>query len=866
MSTAVARILGRIIFVVLLVCLLPRGVCADSWVVSVDQTNGLPTLSIGGAKVFSGQFMFWKANWAWAGMPIQFKVIAPFEYTIAGRNQGLDINLSAHVRKQSNQQLVWNFDLDALQTLSDVIGGGISFKFDLANFGAQFGEPTLLSDNRGWQWGPAGGSRLEMRFDPPVASVNFEGKKSEIRAYFYHGEIPKGQQHYSATLTLSGDITVGPSIAERFGLDDATTWPTDILDPNTAPVDLSFLNAPDKPAGKHGFLKAADGRLIFDDGTPVRFWGTNLTAYALFSTDRENVKRQARRLSELGFNLVRFHHQDSPWVNPNIFGDAASPDTKNLSLAMLDRLDWWIKCLKDEGIYIWLDLHTQRSLKAGDDIDHFAEISKGKPNADIKGYNYVNISIQKAMQRFNEAYVNHINPFTGLAYKDDSAIVTLLVTNENDATFHFGNALLPDKNVPWHDALYIAQADAFAASNGLPKSETWKSWLPGPSRLFLNDLEHQFDDKMIRQLHALGVKSPIVTTSTFGNNPLSSLPALTAGNIIDVHSYSATGDLEKNPIYAANLVDWIAAAKIVGIPLSVSEWNVEGFPSPDRDTLPLYVASSASLQGWDALMQFAYAQQALNSHNRAAPSNWQSFNDPSLIATLPAAALLYRRHDVQEANSIYIFTPTPEQLFDEEISPMNAVALRTAAEKGRLMIAMPQTPQLPWLEKSQIPPTAHIITDPNLPIIDENAKMIVSDTGEIQHNWDQGTYTINTPRTQAAMGWIGGKEISLSDVVIAVTTRNATVSIQSLSDKGISDSHAIMISLGARSVPTSVNQVSFHSEPVTGWLTVRAVSGLKLYKRTGIGKDEREIPIKYENGRYKITLDQAIQSYWLQLK
>ena len=82
------------------------------------------------------------------------------------------------------------------------------------------------------------------------------------------------------------------------------------------------------------------------------------------------------------------------------------------------------------------------------------------------------------------------------------------------------------------------------------------------------------------------------------------------------------------------------------------------------------------------------------------------------------------------------------------------------------MIAMPQTRELPWLEESQIPSGAQVITDPGLSVIDKNAKMAVSDTGELQRNWDEGTYTINTPHTQAAMGWIGGKEINLNDVEI----------------------------------------------------------------------------------------------------
>ena len=103
-----------------------------------------------------------------------------------------------------------------------------------------------------------------------------------------------------------------------------------------------------------------------------------------------------------------------------------------------------------------------------------------------------------------------------MRYKDDPAIIAMLLTNENDVTHHFGNALLPDKKVPQHNALYMAQAEAFAVQYGLPKDKTWRSWEHGPSKLFLNDLEHRFNVSMIGHLRALGVKAPIVTTSSFG--------------------------------------------------------------------------------------------------------------------------------------------------------------------------------------------------------------------------------------------------------------------------------------------------------------------------------------------------------------
>ena len=92
---------------------------------------------------------------------------------------------------------------------------------------------------------------------------------------------------------------------------------------------------------------------------PRPFLGNKSYSICLVRHDRENVKRQAHRLSALGFNLVRIHHHETcnPWVVPNIFGGRAALDTKkSLKSPMLEKLDWWIKSLEDEGIYVWLDL------------------------------------------------------------------------------------------------------------------------------------------------------------------------------------------------------------------------------------------------------------------------------------------------------------------------------------------------------------------------------------------------------------------------------------------------------------------------------------------------------------------------------
>jgi hypothetical protein len=233
------------------------------------------------------------------------------------------------------------------------------------------------------------------------------------------------------------------------------------------------------------------------------------------------------------------------------------------------------------------------------------------------------------------------------------------------------------------------------------------------------------------------------------------------------------------------------------------------------------------------------------------------------MATLPAAALLYRRQDVQEARTVYVFTPTEAQLFNNEITSGSSVALRTAAEKGKLLIAMPKTKELPWLEQSQVPAGAKVITDLNQSFIDANAQSATSDTGELKRDWEAGIFTIDTPRSQAAMGNLGGKTIKLKDVDIAVSTVNATVAVQSLGEKNIGDADSILISLGAQSNPSGT---AFYSEPVIGQLTIRAKKGLKLYPQKGPGPNQPAVEVPYVNGHYQIALNRNLGTYWLVLK
>lgn len=846
---------------------LPTSVRSEAWQVSIDEQNGLPVVTQGGGPVMSAKFDFWAQDWSWTGFQTALSVDGPGRYTLQGLNKALDFELKAAITQVQPQTLAWDFDLDAHSRQSDVIGGGMVFQFDPAQIAGAMGAPQLLADNRGWSWGGTEqGRRVEMRFDPPLAKVYFErGNPSELRAFFYKDAIAAGKQQVKAVLNVTGDIALAPTPTERFGLVDPTAWPEDQLDWRTSPVDLSFLNARQKPAGKHGFVQARGEQLVFEDNTPVRFWGTNLSAYALFKSPDEEIAQQAKRLSALGFNLVRLHHHDSPWVSPNVFGDGTQVrDTQQLDAESMRKLDLWIKALKDEGIYIWLDLHVQRALTAQDGIDDFGELAKGQARVDLKGYAYVNASIQQAMKHFAAQYLGHVNPLTGLAYKDDPAIAAILLTNENDITQHYGNALLPDKDVPRHSQRYMAAAKAFASQHDLPADLTWRAWQPGPSKLFLNDLEQRFNADMIAHLRALGVRVPIATTSTWGGNGLSALPALTVGDVIDAHSYGASGQLEKNPLTSDGLIDWLAAAQVVGKPLTVSEWNAEPFPLPDRHSLPLYIAGTASHQGWDAMLQYAYSQQAFNPGWRTA-DNWHAYNDPALLATMPAAALMYRRGDVQPASTRYVFAPSPETLYNQDITPRTSALLRTAVGLGQLQIALPVTPQLPWLKPAAIADGATVLHDPAQALLPADATESVSDTGELKRNWQSGLYTIDTPLTQAATGWLGGRTVTLGDVQVQASTPYASIAVQSLDGVVLGQSRSLLVSLGTRAVPQPEENTRFHVEPLKAQLSIKAPAGLKLFARDAQAQ-LKPLPASYRDGRYHITLDGTYMSNWLFLK
>ena len=847
------------------------GVCRDCCAfdsIRIEEKSSLFSALDKTLPVVTSSYIGWAKNWKWAETQIQpVYRRGAVGSTFSGRNPELDIEFAGTMSATERpKQLTWSYRWERHKDIPDARGCGVEFKFLLnsPSFASPAQPPELLPGNRGWRWQTPAGRRMTVQFTPALADIYFEkGQKNHIRAFFFT-KIERGRQQTSMSVTVDDAVRlVGPASLEYDDVNLAA-WLRNALPQDVSPLDLSFLNRDDKPAGTRGFVRAKGNDLVFADGKPARFWGVNLQAYALFDTRDGNIRKHARRIAQLGFNLVRIHHHDSQWVKPNIFRNPTET-TKELSPEALRKLDLWITCLKEQGVYVWLDLHVGRTFTGQDGIDDFADLAKGKSTSEVKGFNYFSRSIQTQMQAFNTAYLTHVNEYTGIAYRDDPAVVALLLTNENDLSHHFGNALLGNKGVPLHSRLLAADARRFSATNRFSYDKVMRTWEAGESKIYLNDAEHRFNSTMLDHLEKIGVKSLVATTNFWGDMSLSGLASLTDGGIIDVHAYGGAGEITRNPRFYAGFLAWIGAAQVSGKPLSVTEWNIEPFPAADRFTAPLYTASIAGLQGWDALMLYGYSQAPLNS--AVAGSNYSSFNDPAIMGLMPAAALLYRQSHVALARNSFQLQPDRTAFFYTRQDPVTSKAIRTLLEVSRFSVRIPETPELPWLKSAVASDTkATAVHDLNRDFIPPGRSYVESDTGELKRDWEKGIQTVDTARSQIVSGAVGGAVIRLKNAEFSIRTKKAVVAVQSLDDKPLMKSGRIFITLMARSQPDPVIKTDFLSEPVTGRVSFNAPKGLRLYPVSRSGELEKPISLKYADGRYTVDFSSPAWHWYVMVK
>lgn len=577
---------------------------------------------------------------------------------------------------------------------------------------------------------------------------------------------------------------------------------------NNAPIDISGVFADEKPAGKHGFLTVDGDQMTFEDGAPGRFWGTNFNSANCFP-EHDMAEILAMRLAKFGCNIVRFHQMDSPWSNPNIFQyhkGMRLENTRALDPTSMDRLDYLVHCLKEQGIYVYMDNLTYRKFRSGDGVENAHELALS-----AKPYSVFSEKLIELQQEFNEQLWTHVNPYTKLAYKDDPVVVMTEITNECDLFSQRGT--LADKLEPYHGEL-CGKYRAWAAEHGvdIPQDIDFTS---DEVRMleFLVSVQSSYYARMREHLRGLGVKVPVAGTNWTKNAAL--LAADATMDFVDGHAYwwnFGRGDqrLFDNKHMADSVYTMynpLGARKVPGKPLFVSEWDMP-WPGEFRAEATLLSAAVGRLQGWTgySIHTYRYHNEPTDKIGRDVVLGssfyrgiFDTFNDPAKFGLFYHAALMTRRADIAEAREQRVLKVDALDTDLHGIEGMNLLP-----ETHRVAISLPDS------DDPGADPAAKAI-------VDQKAGEVRSDTGELYRNLKGCWGSIDAPRTKAIYGKVGAAgRIELDSLALTVETDFATIAVSSLTDDPIATSDSLLITAVGRADNTDVQYNEDHTIQLDG--------------------------------------------------
>lgn len=659
----------------------------------------------------------------------------------------------------------------------------------------------------------------------------------------------------------------GPAVLQKEPVQLAFTdtagwypWTFDLTDPTVKELDLSFLLDP--PAGKHGFVRVGgDGHFHFQDGARVRFFGTDLGGSSC-CPDKRTAEVTAARLARFGVNLVRLHAVDSRWVG---FIAYDKGNSRALNPAALDRYDYLVAQLKKQGIYVYFDLLDYRQFLPGDGVRD-AEMLHTHWEHSIKGASIFDRRMIALQKEYATQLLTHRNPYTGLRYVDEPALILQEITNEN-SLFYLNNTrlLLPsyldDLTRRWNEWLArryptrVELAAAWTDSAGRsvlspgedPRARTvafpvrylytdLRRPLPAPQvtqprldagQRFLYETEVAYYDEMIRHLRGLGLKCPITGTnqdfSAASNFANARCDVMTRNNYWchpNVHSkpmrFSNDALVRSDLTRRANLISNIASSAVSGKPLISPEFNAP-WPNEWRaECLPLMVCYG-SLQDWDGMLYFAYQPDP----RRGAPlSSFGNQSDPVRWGQMPFAALVFHRGAVAPAKqSIDIawaraetFRTRPRRS-DDPNSPYHVLPFLSRVRnvyfdsvyrgEADLVIAGGAPSQRAFAAAGAVVSAAEWRRR------HPSTGVYRSDTGELTLDTTKGVFTAVTPTAVVATGFLGILDrLVLGPVELECATPFASVSLVSLDGVPLTRSRRLLLTAVARAENTGQALVS----------------------------------------------------------
>jgi len=180
-----------------------------------------------------------------------------------------------------------------------------------------------------------------------------------------------------------------------------------------------------QPIGNNHFVTVNSDGHFEVNGEQIRFWGTPCSRNESASLSKEEYPALIKELKKNGVNIFRFHLWDSETFNAgtSIFG--AGPGTRTLDADALDRIDYLIYLMKQNGIYAYIDLLCDRHYTEEDGVYY----PDSTYNA-IKIVNFFDTTLVRLQKEYAEQLLTHVNPYTGNSLVDEPTMAVIDIVNE----------------------------------------------------------------------------------------------------------------------------------------------------------------------------------------------------------------------------------------------------------------------------------------------------------------------------------------------------------------------------------------------------------------------------------------------------
>ena len=536
------------------------------------------------------------------------------------------------------------------------LGSGAARVFSLPMSGgqalvAEFPEPVRYTAQDGRRWG----DKWFMRFGPALdRRVHPAGEELVYRVQF---SSPDG-------VALERPEPCVMSVGENWSRLENRK---DIV-PGSA-LDFAGQGLQDAPAGKYGWLRTAGGQFEFADrpGVAQRFYGVNFCGTANYPS-HEEADLIVARFVRLGYNTLRVHHHDDRW--------AKHPEDR-------EKLDYLIAKAIERGLYVTTDLYVSRKVtwrELGEDRAGGPEVQLYKSLVLVDDAAYVNWA------SFAREFLEHVNPYTKRAYKNEPGLPLVSLINEGNLGMGFGYSG-KEKNPKLLAAWRAFTGDLKAASVPSP-------WASEKAKAFDEELNRRFFTRATAFLRGLGVKA-LLTNDNNGGKHGEGEGLTPLYDYVDNHFYiDHPAFLENrwqlpskcpnaNPVKLGQPKMFAKGyAKGASKPYAITEWNFSG-PGRYRALGGILTGALAARDGWDALWRFAYSHNKDNwkDNPRQNPGYFDCATDPLSQASDRASVCLFLRGD---ANGGSVTT-------DAKTGSMSFVSPRTCggfAEAGRLEVGV----------------------------------------------------------------------------------------------------------------------------------------------------------------------------------